>query len=136
MWIKIPDDVKPIDHATGRRTKGVDEEGNVKEEILTFNWWLNAIVLRDNRWWVGRKEDKHADAVEKAFADKKPGDLAFIERADWEFLKDVVENPKYTARDPRTGSIVQMPGYENALAARNCRPFRDAVSNALENKPE
>jgi hypothetical protein len=124
-----------MDHATGRRTRGPNEHGVIEEEILKFMWWFNAIPMRDQRWWVNPQSYKHFDAVDKAFKDKQPGDAVFIERADWEFLKNIVENPKYIIRDPRTGSAGQTDGYENPIVARNTRPFVRAVVEASEEKP-
>jgi hypothetical protein len=127
MIIKIPDHIKTIDFVT---RKEVLPDG-INPEVVTFNWWIQTLVLRDPRWSTDYKTLKRTQRIDAALATAKPGDAVTIETDDYEFLKDVVENPRYLTRGPR-GEVLTMPGYENTLLARTVIPFIDAISKATD----
>lgn len=142
MFIKIPEDIFTIDFATGKRYQVPDTERTtdrerpvMKDEVVTWRAWLNGVVLRDPRFFVGYKEMKHAKAIDDALSSAPAGQWAMIERADWEFLKNIVEHPQYQTVGQR-GEPVTYPGYANSALARNVLPFIQAVLEAVEKKPE
>jgi hypothetical protein len=98
----------------------------------SFFRWLQEIVLMDVRFSIDWKANRTAVTVSDAFFNKKPGEWVGIESADYDLVKQAVEEPQ--RRDRATGQLVK--GYEQPALFQQVVPFILQVQNAVDKLPE
>jgi hypothetical protein len=121
-FLIVPPDVRLRDLTTRVETD---------QPPFTYWKWIQEFVLMDVRFGISWKTGHTATKIADALFQKPPGSVVALEDADYELLKEAVEEPQHTNR--ATGQVYK--GYDQPALLQQIGSFIDAVLNARATKP-
>jgi hypothetical protein len=95
-------------------------------EAYSFWRWFQEIVLMDQRFSVGWKTGRTAAKLSDLLFEKPAGAVVQIEDADWDLLKEAVEEPRRIHR--ASGQV--FVGYEQPALLQQIIPYIEAIQAA------